>query len=100
MTEIGKYMKEPEIYIRLAQEAVKLSNAALDIPKRGKHGKQFDLVENLMEAAAAVSVCLEALEIDTDDEPMRTRKMKLIIKWISSLESVSDKPMIKECRPQ
>ena len=98
--ELTKYMKEPEIYVRLAQEADELSRAALDLLKRGKHGRQFDLVEKLLEAVAAVSVCLETLEIDTDDEPMRTRKMKLIIKWISEIEAADEKPMIKECRPQ
>ena len=98
--ELNNYMKESEIYVRLAQEADELSRAALDLLKRGKYGKQFDSVENLLEAAAAVSLCLEALEIDTDCEAMRTRKMKLIIKWISEIEAAGDNPMIKECHPQ
>ena len=79
--ELKRYLMDPEILLRLAQEAGTLSEAAY-----AARVAQDNDAAKLKESAAGVAACLTAIGIDTDSEEMRTLITKVIIRWIAELE--------------
>lgn len=90
--ELNRYFAEPDLLLRLARETKAVSDGAMELRRLAtqKHARTQRLVHawgRLADHLAGVLACMAALGIEADSEEMRTRQMKLIIRWIAQLEA-------------